>query len=149
MPEPLVIDNQIKALMFAARSRAEHSVIDHATVKTQTAETRKVDPLYIPFGYLASYTHEEVIPGVIFRHLSVSVSGGEPGAAPHPDIVRGIMQEFRFINDTDEVEGWMVRLPDGRYEINVMEPICGDWAQAMASQMTQTGALPDSMRSIG
>lgn len=150
---PLIIDAQAHALVYALIAHATHHTIDHAALKQRHdafANGEEVQPyfehrIHLPLSYLATFTIEEQIPGIMFRHLSVALASGSEGQAPHPDIVGEIMAEFGFHNDRENVHGWIEPLEDGRCAVNVLEPIDGDWsgvpvdAPTMMDQEIATG----------
>lgn len=137
MTYPLMIDNQARAIIFAARQTAEHNVLAYAEMERRAKAADQGETVgllnadftvQIPVSYTATYTHEEHVPGVLFRHLSVAIMGGQPERGPHPAVMREIMAEFKFQNDLENVEGWLETLSDGRLAINVLEPLDGDWS---------------------
>lgn len=154
---PLIIDNQARALISVSMAHAMRSPVSHAAL-VEISEMAKKNPVGglvlnrdhtvpIPACYTATYTVEEQMPGVLFRHLSVAIIDGQPDRGPHPLVMDEIMREYGFHNDRENVQGWLETLEDGRLAVNVLEPLDGDWSRCAPNLRGSTGTpevVPES-----
>lgn len=97
---------------------------------------RNRDKSAVVGGLNVTFSHEEQRPGLVCRHLSVSL--GEaipalPGMMPHPAAVAALMHEFGFLCDLGQLSLWRENLGDERIAINVLEPLDGDMAHLAAA----------------
>ena len=130
----LVIGPEQEALIAALRSKARANVVPFEAMKLRAAgnvrniaEINSDYTMGIPFGFSVTLTHEEHRPGIVCRHLSVSVD--RAGKGPHPLAVQEIMSKFGFANPLGELVCWDEPLDQDRFAINVVEPLDGDMSR--------------------
>lgn len=77
-------------------------------------------------GYLVTFTMEEQRPGVICRHLSVSVRNG----LPNPKVLHVLASEFGFVNELGGLIVWQESYKGSDVvAINLLEPFDGDFTR--------------------
>lgn len=131
---PLLIGTKQQADIKRLIDRASQQVVPHDIMKKMAEGQIPVDrmrnlplTIAIPVGYDATYTHEEHKPGVVCRHLSVSVERRH--RVPNLDAMQVVMNEFGFINKIDfllRVGAVWTEIAGTRTAVNVVEPLSGD-----------------------
>lgn len=112
---------------------AETHVLPAAVVQTeydveQLSGGQAVPPpetvLLIPVGWQVTYRHETSKTGTVMRRLGI-----ECLAEFAPPVACGvIMKLFGFVNPVMQSKMWMRSLGKGRYSVNFIEPVDGDWS---------------------
>lgn len=102
---------------------------------------RNRDKSAVVGGLNVTFSHEEQRPGLVCRHLSVSLGEAmpPPGLLPHPAAVAALMHEFGFLCDLGQLSLWRENLGDERIAINVLEPLDGDMAHLAAPPSDPAG----------
>ena len=135
MTRALLIGPAEEKLIAALIEKASRHVVSfeamalRATGKVKgIAEANSAWTIEIPAGYRATFTHEEHKPGVVCRHLSVSVD--EAGMGPHPAAFSAIMRAFGFKNQLGALPSWLEDIgAAGAFAVNVVEPLDGDMSR--------------------
>lgn len=131
---PLIIGPNEQALIRGVIAKAAAEVLPHAVMKRLAGRTRTPEfatmnndkTIDIPDGYRATYSHEEHLPGVVCRHLSISVKNALVGKGPNPHAVGMIMAEFGFKSVLGGCPMWLEDLGDDAFAVNIVEPVDGD-----------------------
>lgn len=155
MATPFIIDDQVRTDIRRLIEQATVKPVPFKRLQEYASGVRPIPVNYnadatiaIPIAFKATYTHEEHKPGVICRHLSVSVERRD--RIPNEHAMQMLLDEFGFVNklveyDNDQPnEGIVVRashrvLPPklalweekfiGGVAINIMEPLDGDFSK--------------------
>lgn len=109
---------------------------------TALLSQRNRDKSAVVGGLTVTFSHEEQRPGLVCRHLSVSLGEAmlpQPGEPPHPAIVAALMHEFGFLCGLRQLSLWSEKLGDERVAINVLEPLDGDMAHLAAPPSDAAG----------
>lgn len=136
MIRALIINNEIRAriaeIVQCAQANADNFEVLNALAKAvregrYTSELRaRYDDrtMDIPQGFTVTFTHEEQRPGVICRHISISVD--VPNLTANVEQAAAIVRAFGFINHPLQAPHWVEDIHDGFLAINVVEPLNGD-----------------------
>ena len=130
----LLIGEEQRTSIKLLIDRASQQVVPHHVMKAMAegkipADRMRNEPLTIPipFGFEATYTHEEHKPGVVCRHLSVSVE--RHNRVPDLNAMQMLMNEFGFIIKIDfllRVGAVWTEAAGTKTAVNVVEPVDGD-----------------------
>jgi hypothetical protein len=133
MARALVIGPEQEQAIAALKEKAAARVMSFETTQRLaralkegrvTGNLNQDMTIAIPMGFRATYTHEEQRPGLVCRHLSVSVQASRKG--PHLAAMQAIMDAFGFRNRLGAIPAWTEDLGRGDFAVNVVEPLDGD-----------------------
>jgi hypothetical protein len=85
--------------------------------------------LTIPQGFRVAYGHELSSKGTVLHRVCVV----SPGEVPPQAAIGVIMKAFGFVNPPVNCKIWMNPVSEGRYAVNVLEPLDGDWRSLMGA----------------
>jgi hypothetical protein len=129
-PMTVVIDTETKEAIKALIEKASKNYTPLKTMKEYALNGVALPKnyndeytMFVPMGYVVTYTHEEQIGNVMCRHISIS-STNESSVTI--EAVQFIMAQFGFINSVLDTAFWVEDCRCGNKAINLLEPLDGN-----------------------